>query len=133
MANNSWMQVPVGHAIVDGEVVPVDCREIIWGPVFKIRWMHMLLAAYLTTAACVAAVSVWCLLRQVHLPEERLMPRWELSLAVVAILPQLWLGHLNGEYVAEHQPSKFTAIHRRRGALGDTGPGGSGSLCLAGC
>jgi len=113
MANNSWMQAPVGHAIVDDEIDPVDCRGIIWRPVFKIRWMHMLLAAYITIATCLAVADAWYLLRQVHLPEVRLMLRWGLSLAAVAILPQLWLGHLNGEYIAKHQPSKFTAVEGR--------------------
>jgi cytochrome d ubiquinol oxidase subunit I len=77
MANNSWMQVPVGHAVLEsGEVVPVNWREIIWGPVFKIRWLHMLVAAYLTTATCVAAGGAWYLLRGMHKPEARLMLRW---------------------------------------------------------
>ncbi|MEM6887985.1 MAG: cytochrome ubiquinol oxidase subunit I [Pseudomonadota bacterium] len=113
MANNSWMQVPVGYDVIDGEIVPVDWKAIIWGPVFKVRWLHMLLAAYLTTATCVAAAGAWYLLRQVHVAEARLMLRWGLSLAAVVILPQLWLGHLNGEYIAEHQPSKFTAVEGR--------------------
>ena len=33
LANNSWMQVPVGHAIVDGQIVPADWRAIVLGPV----------------------------------------------------------------------------------------------------
>ena len=31
LANNSWMQVPVGHEIVDGEIIPADWREIVLG------------------------------------------------------------------------------------------------------
>ena len=67
LANNSWMQVPVGHAIVDGKIIPTDWLAIIWGPIFQIRWLHMLFAAYLTTAMCVAATGAWYLLRRVHL------------------------------------------------------------------
>jgi cytochrome bd ubiquinol oxidase subunit I len=55
LANNSWMQVPVGHEIVDGKIIPADWREIVLGPVMMVRWPHMLLAAFLTTAMCVAA------------------------------------------------------------------------------
>ena len=32
LANNSWMQVPVGHAIVDGRIVPEDWWAITTGP-----------------------------------------------------------------------------------------------------
>jgi cytochrome d ubiquinol oxidase subunit I len=50
MASNSWMQVPVGHQIVDGKIIPSNWAEIIGGRVFLIRWTHMLLAAFLTIA-----------------------------------------------------------------------------------
>ena len=33
LANNSWMQVPVGHTIVDGRIIPADWWEIMLGPV----------------------------------------------------------------------------------------------------
>ena len=113
LSNNSWMQVPVGHAIVDGKFVPVDWGAIIWGKVFRIRWLHMLLAAYLTTALCVAACGAWYLLRKVHVPEARTMLQWGLGLTAVLIIPQLVIGHLNGEYTKKYQPSKFTAIEGR--------------------
>lgn len=114
LANNSWMQVPLGHEVVDGKIIPADWLEIVWGPIMQIRWLHMLLAAYLTTAMCVAATGAWQLLRQVHLIcEGRLMLHWGLGLAAVVIPIQLVLGHLNGEYTEKYQPSKFTAIEGR--------------------
>ena len=113
MANNSWMQVPVGYDIVDGQIIPTDWQAIIAGPVFLVRWLHMIVACYLTTAMCIAATGAWYLLRGIHLEEGREMLRWGLPLTAVVILPQLFLGHLNGEYVAEHQPSKFTALEGR--------------------
>jgi hypothetical protein len=63
LANNSWMQVPVGHTIVDGKIIPSDWKAVIGGPVFLIRWMHMLLAAFLVTAMCVIAAGASYLLR----------------------------------------------------------------------
>lgn len=113
MANNSWMQVPVGHAVVDGKMVPDDWRAIIGGPVFVVRWLHMILAAYLTTAICVAATGAWYHLRRVHLVEGRIMLHWGLALTALVIPVQVIFGHLNGEYVEKHQPSKFTAIEGR--------------------
>ncbi len=113
LANNSWMQVPVGHEIVDRELVPSDWRAIIWGPVFHIRWLRMLLAAFLTTAMCEAATGAWYRLRDVHVGEGRVMLHWGLGLAAVLIPIQLVLGHLNGRYTETYQPSKFTAIEGR--------------------
>jgi cytochrome bd-type quinol oxidase subunit 1 len=69
LANNSWMQVPVGHQIVDGKIVPSDWKTIIAGPVFLVRWLHMLLAAFLTTSMCVIATGAWYLLRSIQAPK----------------------------------------------------------------
>ncbi|SFT80337.1 cytochrome ubiquinol oxidase subunit I [Sedimentitalea nanhaiensis] len=113
LANNSWMQVPVGHEIVDGRIVPADWREIVLGPVMMVRWPHMLLAAFLTTAMCVSATGAWYLLRRVHFAEGRAMLHWGLGLAAVLIPVQLYFGHLTGLYVYKHQPAKFAAIEAR--------------------
>ena len=113
LANNSWMQVPVGHTIVDGRIIPADWREIVLGPVMMVRWPHMLLAAFLTTAMCIAATGAWYMLRGVHRPAARVMLHWGLGLAAVLIPVQLFFGHLTGLYVLQHQPAKFAAIEAR--------------------
>ena len=80
LANNSWMQVPVGHTIVDGKIIPADWRAIVLGPVMMVRWPHMLLAAFLTTGMCVAATGAWYVLRGIHRAEARVMLHWGLGL-----------------------------------------------------
>jgi cytochrome bd ubiquinol oxidase subunit I len=113
LANNSWMQVPVGHTIVDGRIIPADWWAIVAGPVMMVRWPHMLLAAFLTTGMCVIATGAWYVLRGVHRAEARVMLHWGLALVGVLIPVQLFFGHLNGEYVLRHQPAKFAAIEAR--------------------
>jgi cytochrome d ubiquinol oxidase subunit I len=113
LANNSWMQVPVGHEIVDGRIIPADWGEIVLGSVMMVRWPHMLLAAFLTSAMSIAATGAWYLLRQVHLAESRVMLRWGLGLAALLIPVQMFFGHLTGLYVLQHQPAKFAAIEAR--------------------
>ena len=113
MANNSWMQVPVGHEIVDGRIIPADWAEIVLGEVMLVRWPHMLLAAFLTTAMCISATGAWYVLRDIHRAEARVMLNWGLGLAAVLIPVQLYVGHLTGLYVLKHQPAKFAAIEAR--------------------
>ncbi len=113
LANNSWMQVPLGHAIVDGRIVPSDWMQIVLGPVQMVRWPHMLLAALLTSAMCVAATGAWYGLRGVHRDAGRVMLHWGLGLVAVLIPVQLFFGHLTGLYVLQHQPVKFAAIEAR--------------------
>lgn len=113
MANNSWMQVPVGHQVIGGRIVPSDWAAIIGSAVILVRWPHMLLAAFITTAMCIAAAGAWYLLRGVHRVEARAMMHWGLGLAAVLVPVQLLFGHLNGEYVVHYQPSKIAAIEAR--------------------
>src|SRR5580698_8742255 len=55
LVNNSWMQYPVGYVMDHGVAVPDDWGAILFSPVLWVRFPHMLLAAYLTGAFCVAA------------------------------------------------------------------------------
>ena len=61
---NSWMQTPAGYAINDvGQFVAADWWAVIFNPSFPYRLVHMVLAAYLTTAFVVGAVGACHLLR----------------------------------------------------------------------
>ena len=113
MINNSWMQVPVGYVMQNGEFVPKDWAKIIFSPVVWVRFPHMLLASYLTGAFCVAATGAWYRLRRIFLVEGRIMLRMGLRLAAVLLPLQILFGHLNGEYIVNHQPSKMAAIEAR--------------------
>src|SRR5207344_380769 len=94
LANNSWMQAPLGHAIVDGRIIPTDWLAIVLGPVQLVRWPHMLLAAFLTTGMCVIATGAWYTLQRIHPDEARVMLHWGLGLVAVLIPVQLFFGHL---------------------------------------
>jgi cytochrome bd ubiquinol oxidase subunit I len=113
MANNSWMQVPMGYAMENGAFVPNDWLKILFNPVLWVRFPHMLLASYITGAFCVAATGAWYVLRGEFAAEARIMLRMGLYLAAVLLPVQGIFGHLNGEYVVHHQPSKMAAIEAR--------------------
>jgi cytochrome d ubiquinol oxidase subunit I len=113
LCNNSWMQVPLGHAVIDGRIVPDNWWAITTGPIVQVRWPHMLLAAFLTSGMSIIATGAWHLLRGRHLPEARVMLRWGLGLVAALIPLQMAFGHLTGDLVHRHQPAKFAAIEAR--------------------
>jgi cytochrome bd ubiquinol oxidase subunit I len=113
MVNNSWMQAPVGFEVQNGVYVPTDWSAIIFSPVVWVRFPHMLIAAYLTGAFCVAATGAWYRLRNSYAAEARVMLRMGLFLAAFLVPVQLLFGHLNGDYVHDRQPVKFAAIEAR--------------------
>ena len=54
LSANSWMQTPTGHAVnAAGQFVAADWFKVIFNPSFPYRLVHMVLAAYLTTALVV--------------------------------------------------------------------------------
>ncbi len=114
MANNSWMQHPVGFTIdVHGVFVPTNWAAILFNHVAIVRFLHMILAAYCTTAFCVAATGAWYALRRTHLTESLAMLKMGLRLAAILVPAQLVAGHLVGGYVAADQPSKISAMEGR--------------------
>jgi cytochrome d ubiquinol oxidase subunit I len=113
MANNSWMQVPVGYVVENGAFVPDDWFKILFSPVLWVRFPHMLLASFVTGAFCVAATGAWYLLRGIFAAEARIMLSMGLYLAAVLVPIQLFFGHLVGDYVHDYQPVKFAAIEGR--------------------
>jgi len=113
LCNNSWMQVPLGHTVVDGKLVPADWLTITTGPIVRLRWPHMLLAAFLTTGMSISATGARYVLRRTYRDEGRVMLHWGLGLVAVIIPVQLFIGHLNGKYVVQYQPSKIAAIEAR--------------------
>jgi len=113
MVNNSWMQVPVGYVMDHGVAVPDDWTKIIFSPVVWVRFPHMLLAAYVTGAFCVAASGAWYMLRRKYSAEAHIMLRMGLFLAAVLVPVQIFFGHLTGDYVHDYQPVKFAAIEGR--------------------
>ena len=122
------MQVPLGHAIVDGLIVPTDWLAIMLGPVQLVRWPHMLLAAFLTTGMCVTATGAWYMLRGIHRAEARVMLHWGLGLVAVLIPVQLFFGHLTGLYVLAAPAGE---VRRDRGPLADAAAGQRGPVRLA--
>jgi cytochrome d ubiquinol oxidase subunit I len=112
-ANNSWMQAPVGYVMENGVFVPDDWTKIIFNRVVWVRFPHMLLAAFLTGAFCVAATGAWYLIREKYNAEAHIMLRMGVGLAAVLVPIQIFFGHLTGDYVHDYQPTKFAAIEAR--------------------
>jgi cytochrome d ubiquinol oxidase subunit I len=114
MVNNTWMQAPTGFAMrPDGVFVPTDWSAIVLNAVVAVRFPHMVLAAFVTSAFCIAATGAWYLLRGVAVEEGKVMLTMALRLAAILVPAQLFFGHLVGDYVHDRQPAKFAAIEGR--------------------
>lgn len=111
LSANSWMQTPQGYAInAAGQFVPVDWLKVIFNPSFPYRLVHMVLAAYLTTALAVGAVGALHLLRGTRTPAVRLMFSMAMWMAALVAPLQLLAGDQHGLNTLAHQPAKIAAM-----------------------
>ncbi len=111
LAVNSWMQTPAGYAIApNGQFIPEDWFAVIFNPSFPYRLVHMLLAAYLTTAFVVGAVGAWHLLRDKTNAGARVMFSMAMWMAAIVAPIQIFAGDLHGLNTLKHQPAKIAAM-----------------------
>lgn len=108
---NSWMQTPDGYAInAAGQFIPVDWWKVIFNPSFPYRLVHMVLAAYLTTALVVGAVGAWHLLKGDRDPRAKTMFSMAMAMVAVTAPLQIVAGDAHGLNTLEHQPAKVMAM-----------------------
>ena len=111
LAVNSWMQTPAGHAVNEaGQFVPVDWWAVIFNPSFPYRLVHMVIAAYLTTALVVGAVAAFHFLRGTARAESRVMFSMAMWMATIVAPIQIFAGDQHGLNTLEHQPAKIMAM-----------------------
>ena len=95
--------------------MPVDWFRVVFNPSFPLRYAHMVMGCYLTTAFAVAGMSAWMILRAREEPAEKIAgARRSMSMALwfAAIFApvQILIGDLHGLGVLKYQPTKLAAI-----------------------
>jgi cytochrome d ubiquinol oxidase subunit I len=111
LSANSWMQTPQGIRVgADGLLYPTGWLQVIFNPSFPYRFVHMVTAAYLTTAFTVAGVGAFYLWRKRHVPQARVMFAMAMIMAVFVAPLQLLFGDLHGLNTFKYQPAKVAAM-----------------------
>ncbi len=121
LAANSWMQTPQGFRVAqNGLLYPVDWLQVIFNPSFPYRFVHMVTAAYLTTAFVVGGIGALYLWLGRNLRQARVMFAMAMIMAIFVAPMQLVFGDRHGRNSFVHQPTKVAAIEglweTRRGA-----------------
>jgi cytochrome d ubiquinol oxidase subunit I len=111
IAANSWMQTPQGftHA-ADGTMIATNFAQVIFNPSMPSRFLHMVIAAYLTTAMVVAGASGFALLAGRPKVESGASMRMAILMMAIVAPIQIMAGHESGLVAHEHQPAKVAAL-----------------------
>lgn len=111
LAVNSWMQTPAGFSMNEaGQFVPEDWWAVIFNPSFPYRLVHMVLAAYLTTAFVVGGCGAFHLLRKTAPRRAYTMFSMAMWMAAIVAPIQIFAGDQHGLNTLEHQPAKVMAM-----------------------
>jgi cytochrome d ubiquinol oxidase subunit I len=120
---NSWMQTPAGYAInANGQFIATNWWSVVFNPSFPYRLVHMVLAAYLTTAFVVGAVGALHLLRDRTNQGARIMFSMAMWMAAIVAPIQIFAGDAHGLNTLEHQPVKVMAMEGHYDSYPDGAP-----------
>ena len=130
LAANSWMQTPAGWMLNPaGQFVPQGSwLTIIFNPSFPYRFVHTVIAAYLTTSLAVGGVGAWHLLKGNTNPSARKMFSMAMWMAALVAPIQILAGDTQGLNTQEYQPAKVMAMEGHSSRM----PAARRWCCLAG-
>ena len=111
IAANSWMQHPVGYAIdpATGRAQLTSIFAVLLNPLFLWAFAHTILAALVTAAGLMLAVSAWHLRRRSDHDSFRKTARVALAVLLPAALLVAVTGSELGVSVGDYQPMKIAA------------------------
>ncbi len=110
MSANSWMQTPSGADFVNGKFIVTSFYDVIFNPSFIPRFLHMLLAAYVTTLFVIAGVASYYLLRRKHVQFSKTCLSFAMYALLILMPLQIFLGDTVGLVVHLYQPIKTAAM-----------------------
>ena len=106
----SWMHTPTGFEMRDGVAHVTSWMEVIFNPSFGYRFVHTMLASFLTVAFLVIGLSAYRMLRDDITPAVQASLQLGIVMAAVLAPLQIFTGDLHGLNTLEHQPAKVAAM-----------------------
>lgn len=107
---NSWMQTPSGHEMVNGQAVMTSFYNVVFNPSTVNRYLHVIIASWITGLLFTSALAAWYLLRKREEALFRPLLRLSLGLFILMSFLQFASGHMHAVQVANLQPEKMAAF-----------------------
>ncbi len=107
---NSFMQQPVGYALVNGRAVMVDFWALVTNPHVRVQFPHVIAGAMTTAAFFVLAISAYHLRRKT--PEAAMFRRSFVMAAIygaIGVALVGLVGHSQAQHMVRVQPMKMAA------------------------
>jgi cytochrome d ubiquinol oxidase subunit I len=106
---NSFMQQPVGYALVDGRAVMTSFLALVFNPNVWVMFPHTLAAGLTTATFFVLGISAYHLLRKTDPDAFRRSFQIAAIFGVIAVGMVILNGHSQAQHMVETQPMKMAA------------------------
>lgn len=110
LSANSWMQTPDGVRFINGQFIVDSWYHVIFNPSVIPRFIHMLMASYLSTLMVILGVSCYYILINKFHPFAKTCIKFSLLTMLFLSFAQLFVGDEVGIEVHKHQPLKTAAM-----------------------
>lgn len=110
LSANSWMQTPSGAVLKNGVFVVTNWWHVVFNPSVIPRYIHMMLAAYITTLLVIIGVSAFYLLGNKHTAFAKKCLSFSTLVLAALIVLQVAVGDKVGLIDHQYQPVKTAAI-----------------------
>ena len=110
LSANSWMQTPSGVSFAHGEFVINSWYDVIFNPSVIPRFIHMLIASYLSTLLVILGVSCYYILKGKSYDFAKTCIKFSVVSILLLSFSQIYVGDEVGIEVHKNQPLKTAAI-----------------------
>ena len=113
MVANSWMQVPEGITVQNGNIIVTNYTEAIFNPDSIVSFLHMMGACIESSLFLIGGIAAWQLLAADAGPVREFFRRalmYSLAIAILVAPLQMMVGDMSGLIVAKYQPEKVAAL-----------------------
>jgi len=107
---NSWMQTPAGFAMEGGRAILKDFFAAAINFSTVQRYMHTVVAGWISGSLLVAGISSWYLLKKRESEYAKPMLKISLTVFIITSFLQFGTGHIHSVQVAKTQPVKMAAM-----------------------
>jgi cytochrome bd ubiquinol oxidase subunit I len=108
---NSWMQTPAGFTMTpEGRLYLTSFAEAVFNASTLPRFMHTVLASWITCSVMGAGIAAYWLLAKRHIETAKKLMKVSMILFLVTPILQLGAGHIHAREVIAAQPSKAAAL-----------------------
>ncbi|MFN3234154.1 MAG: cytochrome ubiquinol oxidase subunit I [Gammaproteobacteria bacterium] len=110
LAANSWMQTPDGVSFTNGQFQVTSWIHVILNHSTVIRYLHMILAAWITTGFVILGICAYYLKNKLHLEFSQKCFSFILGALIILVPLQGYIGDTVGLEVHRDQPIKTAAM-----------------------